>query len=61
MLSTLFRVLSVLFFFFNHNLLAQENTTASADVIFLNAAVYKVSDSDPWATAVAIKNDLIIF
>ena len=61
MLSSIFRILSVLFFFFNHNLLAQENTTAYADVIFLNAAVYKVTDSDPWATAVAIKNDLIIF
>ena len=61
MLSSIFRILSVLFFFFNQNLLAQENSTASADVIFLNAAVYKVTDSDPWATAVAIKNDLIIF
>jgi predicted amidohydrolase YtcJ len=37
------------------------NTMSQADAIYHNAKVYTVNDNDPWAEAVAIKGDEIIF
>ena len=35
--------------------------TVGADVVFTGGAVYRVTDTDPWATAVAITNNRITY
>ena len=40
---------------------ANNNTVPKADAIYHNAQVYTVNDIVPWAEAVAIKRDEIVF
>mgnify|MGYP000495241313 CR=1 FL=1 len=54
--------LSLLIFVSSLNIsFAQNNEESiSADTVFLNGSVYRVTDFDPWASSIAIKDGLII-